>query len=196
MADTKASRRLAHNLYMREWRKVNKDKCSASDRAWRRKNPEKQAYGSSKTRAKHRGIPFLLTFDEWWKIWQDSGNWERRGSRRGQYVMARYKDRGAYAIGNVRICTAAENQSEQALYLRAETRRLRSENAKRQHLLNPLSEEKRKRFGDINRGKPRSEEVRRKISEAQLGKSISVETRAKLSEAAKAYWIRNKTAQS
>jgi len=179
---------------MRQWRQANIEKCSASDRAWRRKNPEKAGYRSHKTRAKHRGIAFTLTFEEWWEIWRDSGKWEQRGSRTAQYVMARHKDRGAYAIGNVRICTAAENHTDQALYMREETRRLLSENAKRQHLTNPVSEERLKRLWDSNRGRPRSEEVRKKISVAKKGWVVSAETRAKLSKAAKAQWVKKKIA--
>jgi hypothetical protein len=192
MAKSKDSRRLAHNAYMREWRKAHRAKCLASGRDWQQRNPEKQAYGLRKCHARYRGIPFLLTFEEWWGIWRDSGKWEQRGARKDQYVMARHQDLGPYAVGNVRICTAAENQAEQALYLRDETRRLRSENAKRQHQNNPMSEAHRKSIADAHRGKPLSEERRQKISIAQIGKFISAETRAKLSEAAKAQWARQK----
>jgi hypothetical protein len=196
MATTKDSKRSAQTVYMRQWRKANREKCLAANRAWQNRNPEKQAYGVHKVRAKLRDIPFLLTFEEWWEIWRDSGKWEQRGCRKDQYVMARHRDRGAYAVGNVRICTAAENLTEQAIYLRDETRHLRSVNAKLQHLISPMSEEGRKRIGDINRGKPRSDEVRRKISAAQIGKIVSVETRAKLAEAAKAQWARKRSNHS
>jgi hypothetical protein len=194
MAKTQDSKRLAAAVYMRKWRKANREKCLAIGRTWQQKNPEKQKYGVHKVRARNRGIPFLLTFEEWWKIWLDSGRWEQRGSRKDQYVMARHEDRGAYVVGNVRICTAAENQSDQALYLREDTRRLRSENAKKQSLTNPMSKEAWKRIMEAKRGQPRSEEVRRKISLAQIGKIISAETRAKLSEAAKAQWARSRIA--
>jgi hypothetical protein len=62
--------------------------------------------------AAHRGINFLLSFGQWWSIWQRSGHWDQRGIRRGQYVMARYGDQGPYAVGNVRICTTTENSKE------------------------------------------------------------------------------------
>ena len=62
--------------------------------------------------AKARGIPFLLTFEDWCGIWFASGKWEQRGRRRGQYVMARFMDRGAYERGNVRICLVGENTDE------------------------------------------------------------------------------------
>jgi hypothetical protein len=63
--------------------------------------------------AKTRGIPFLLTFEEWWQIWQDSGHWEERGNLSGQYVMCRNADQGPYAVGNVRIDTVRGNWLEQ-----------------------------------------------------------------------------------
>lgn len=58
------------------------------------------------------GTEFLLTFEEWINIWLDSGHLEERGHCRGQYVMARFGDKGPYAVGNVKIITAEENCSE------------------------------------------------------------------------------------
>jgi len=69
-------------------------------------------YHQHKGKALYRGIEFLLTFDEWWDIWQASGKWEQRGRRRDQYVMARYKDTGAYEPSNVKICLVGENVGE------------------------------------------------------------------------------------
>jgi hypothetical protein len=98
--------------------------------AWyrRNRNPEQRAQRVAKQRAYaktprgmfqihksnagKRGLPFLMTFAEWWSIWQASGHWEQRGSRSGQYVMARYGDRGGYEVGNVRIITTNENGAE------------------------------------------------------------------------------------
>lgn len=62
--------------------------------------------------ATQRGIPFLLSFEEWREIWLASGKWLERGTRKGRYCMARYGDQGAYEIGNVRICLAEENRAE------------------------------------------------------------------------------------
>ena len=53
-------------------------------------NRNKIKFWHHKFGARKRGISFLLTFDEWWKIWQDSGHWEERGTKGGQYVMARF----------------------------------------------------------------------------------------------------------
>ena len=70
------------------------------------------AFQSQRAKAGHRGILFLLSFDEWLRIWQDSGHLPERGCRRGLYVMARPGDRGAYEVGNVKIIKSGENLSE------------------------------------------------------------------------------------
>ena len=59
-----------------------------------------------------RGIPFTLTFEEWWDIWDKSGKYEERGTLRGQYGMSRYNDVGPYAIGNVFIQLGIHNVSQ------------------------------------------------------------------------------------
>ncbi len=59
-----------------------------------------------------RNIKFLLTFGQWWNIWQSSGHWESRGRKSGQYVMSRFGDVGAYIVDNVRICTSGANHAE------------------------------------------------------------------------------------
>lgn len=90
---------------------------------------ERHKYACHKGKAKHRGIEFNLTFDEWWEIWQQSGKWEQRGCRKGCYVMSRYNDMGAYEIGNVFIQTHEENRREAMLgkpanYIRTPKQRL------------------------------------------------------------------------
>lgn len=62
-----------------------------------------------KSHAKCRGIEFLLTFDEWMKIWEDSGRYHERGNVPGKFVMGRFKDEGPYAIGNVSIIPFYDN---------------------------------------------------------------------------------------
>jgi len=67
-------------------------------------------YKIHKTNAKRRGIPFELTYAQWWGIWQRSGKWDQRGNDRPDgYVMGRKGDVGSYAVGNVEIITHAEN---------------------------------------------------------------------------------------
>jgi hypothetical protein len=68
--------------------------------AKRRKNPD----GSI-------GIPWELTFEEWWAIWEASGKWEQRGRKRGKYCMCRHNDCGPYAVGNVYIGEYGANSS-------------------------------------------------------------------------------------
>jgi len=66
-------------------------------------------FKAQRDRAAFRGIPWELTFEQWWGIWEASGKWEKRGKTKGCYVMARRGDQGAYSVGNVFICTHAQN---------------------------------------------------------------------------------------
>ena len=69
-------------------------------------------YVAQRAAAKSRNIPFLLTFDEWWEIWEP--HWEHRGRKLGQRVMARNGDTGPYAVGNVSIVTNVQNAKDSA----------------------------------------------------------------------------------
>lgn len=60
--------------------------------------------------ARDRGIAWQLTFDQWLVVWGDK--LPLRGRRKGQYVMARHNDEGAYAVGNVEIKLGTANASE------------------------------------------------------------------------------------
>lgn len=75
------------------------------------KTPKKR-YQEQKDAAKQRGIEFNISFDEWWSIWEQSGKYEQRGCRRGQYVMSRVNDTGPYEVGNVFIQTCGGNNSD------------------------------------------------------------------------------------
>ena len=68
-------------------------------------------FEQQRRQAKHRGIDWFLTFDEWTSIWEASGKWLLRGKKKGQYVMARTGDVGPYSAGNVYICLSSENHS-------------------------------------------------------------------------------------
>lgn len=72
------------------------------------------AYGDHRYNASRRSIPFLLTFDQWWTLWMQSGKWALRGRRPGYhgYVMARAGDKGPYTLGNVRVTTQSDNMVE------------------------------------------------------------------------------------
>lgn len=54
-------------------------------------------------------VEFKLTFEQWCKVWSDSGKFDQRGCRRGQYVMSRRNDLGHYEEGNVFIQLHSEN---------------------------------------------------------------------------------------
>jgi hypothetical protein len=99
----------------RAYREANLESIRAKDRARPRKaDPKRAAYIKHKCNTKKRGIPFLLTFEEWLKIWEDSGHFHERGVRHGlgQYVMARHGGDGAFTVGNVIIIPRSEDLSD------------------------------------------------------------------------------------
>lgn len=69
------------------------------------------AYAQHKKNSGQRGIEFLITFPQWWGVWQKSGKWAQRGRGQG-YVMARTGDVGPYTVGNVYICTQSQNSKD------------------------------------------------------------------------------------
>jgi hypothetical protein len=69
-------------------------------------------YVQHRGNSKRRNIPFLISFEEWYDLWEQSGKWEHRGPRQGGYVMSRHNDVGPYAIGNVSIISHEENSGE------------------------------------------------------------------------------------
>jgi hypothetical protein len=89
---------------------------SLSNRLRRKFTPEvadaRRKYRLHIHNATKRGVEFLLTFDEWWQIWKDSGKWTERGAGTDKYCMSRYGDEGPYAVGNVFINRFADNTSQ------------------------------------------------------------------------------------
>jgi hypothetical protein len=84
--------------------------------------------------AKQRNIPFMLTFDQWWRLWRP--HWHKRGKNKGCLVMSRPGDRGGYELGNVAIVTTEANLRDPARcrrisegQLRYHQERLQSQNA-------------------------------------------------------------------
>lgn len=71
---------------------------------------QKRKYTDHKCRAERRGIEFLLTFAEWWAIWEP--HYDQRGRNKGQFCMCRTLDSGPYAVGNVRIDRVESNGHE------------------------------------------------------------------------------------
>ena len=72
----------------------------------------KKQYWNHQQRAKRKGISFELSLEQWIKIWLDSGHYYNKGTKKGQYVMSRYKDQGGYAVDNVYIQTVGDNTRE------------------------------------------------------------------------------------
>ncbi len=70
-------------------------------------------FRQQRSSAKARGVEWLMTFEEWWSVWEASGKWHLRGHRDGEYVMGRHGDVGPYAKGNVSIILANENHAVQ-----------------------------------------------------------------------------------
>jgi hypothetical protein len=66
-------------------------------------------YTEQKHGAFRRGITWNITFEEWWNFWQQSGKWDLRGRKKGQYCMCRFGDIGPYEIGNIYIDLATTN---------------------------------------------------------------------------------------
>jgi NUMOD3 motif len=147
----------------------------------------KQSYVSHKSSAKIRKIDFLLTYDEWFQIWFDSGHLEQRGCRLGQYVMSRPGDIGPYSVDNVRIITNAQNTNEAGI---GNQRRLGIKH----------TDESKLKIAVKNKGKQpalglrHTDESKQKISKASkgnksnLGRNLPSEHKKKISEGAKLAW--------
>ena len=82
-------------------------------RYWRRK------WQNHKDNAPYRNAKFLMSFEEWMKVWFDSGHAHERGRGKGKFCMARFNDAGDYVVGNVKIISFEENEAE--LWARPET---------------------------------------------------------------------------
>ena len=70
------------------------------------------AFRKQRSNAEGNGIGFLLTFEEWTTVWEESGHLHERGRGKNKYVMARYGDRGPYAIDNIKIISNIDNVRE------------------------------------------------------------------------------------
>jgi hypothetical protein len=86
-------------------------------------NSHWQAFRAQRAQAKHRKIEWKLAFWEWLQIWEESGHLYERGVKKGDYVMSRPGDVGAYAAGNVRIVPCETNNAEAARAHHARNRR-------------------------------------------------------------------------
>lgn len=93
-----------------KWNALNREKYLQNRNAYNIKSraTPKGKWIAHKDRALGAGIPFTLTFEQWWELWEP--HWEERGI--GGKVMCRTADKGGYELGNVRIDTQANNNRE------------------------------------------------------------------------------------
>lgn len=127
----------------------------------------KKQYWNHQQRAKRKGIPFELTMEEWYNIWQVSGHYHEKGTRRGQYVMSRYGDKGGYTTDNVYIQTVGENTREAFTINNSDF--IRPRPGKENHFF----------------GKTHTEETKEKIRVARAKQVWTPEARKKVSETMK-----------
>lgn len=80
-------------------------------RKWIPKDPDMRRFKVHSVNAKQRGVEFKLTFEEWFSWWHETGHYHERGNKRGQYVMARKGDKGAYELGNIECMQAQVNST-------------------------------------------------------------------------------------
>lgn len=78
----------------------------------------RKPYRQQRRNATQRGIKWRLSFGQFSALWILSGLWDERGCADGQYVMARFGDRGDYCWENVEIVTS--NQNSQLIRIREE----------------------------------------------------------------------------
>jgi hypothetical protein len=133
----------------------------------------KTAFASQKNHARQRGIPFLLTFDEWYKFWFDSGFLHLRGRGIGKYCMARFGDKGPYALGNIKIITFCQNTVEG-------------------NIGKPISEKQIVAIKKANTGKKHTKEHRAKITVIMKNFRHSNISKAQISESLRNSWARRK----
>ena len=69
-------------------------------------------YAHHKHNARNRGVEWLLTFEQWWDIWQRSGHWSKRGNCASKFCMVRIHDTGPYAVDNVVIAPFRINSAD------------------------------------------------------------------------------------
>ena len=92
----------------RERYQERKDYYKKKAKRWKANNLKRARYLEQKSRAKARGVPWEITFDEWVNWW--GADWEKRGKKELDLCMARYDDEGPYKIGNIYKATNIENK--------------------------------------------------------------------------------------
>lgn len=146
---------------------------STPQQRYRQRNRRKPLYlyRAHIQNARARSIPFRLTFEQWWRIWQRSGKWKQRGNRSENYCMARPGDKGAYEIGNVKICTNKENRGDKCRNypLRGE----RNGAFGRDYWATATRAERKRRAAQISaatKGRKKSNQMRNRLSKSTTGR--------------------------
>ena len=105
-----------HNINDKKWciKKIDKNLPHSKNNSYVTTRKDSLAkirhrYFCHKSKAKQRGIEFILSFDDWLNIWEKSGKLNDRGCKKGQYVMSRFNDTGPYSINNVFIQLHSKN---------------------------------------------------------------------------------------
>lgn len=141
----------------------------------------RKAYHAQKYGAKRRNIDWQFTYDTWIEWWGE--DIIKRGIRKGQLVMARYKDQGPYHPDNVCKITTEENIRE-AIKGRPKSEAHIAKMSANQ-LGKKASAETKAKMSATRLGCKKSAETKAKMSAYQRGKKVSEETKAKIA----ASWI-------
>ena len=62
-------------------------------------------YRTKRRNSKDQNIKWELSLPDWWKIWMDSGKWDKRGRSKLEYVMTRRDLTKPFTKDNTIICT-------------------------------------------------------------------------------------------
>src|SRR5678816_56260 len=91
----------------------------------------RRAFQMHRWNAKRRAIPFLFTFEQWRAWWLTDDRWSKRGRRKGQLVMVRIDDKGAYQPNNV-FCTSPAGNAANVSPLKRRAAAMRAAEKRRQ----------------------------------------------------------------
>lgn len=74
---------------------------------WKKNNPFKYYFNVAKQNAKNRGIPWKLSFEQWKRIWVESGHWEDKLKQASNdditWTLDRQDVNRGYVPGNVQV---------------------------------------------------------------------------------------------
>jgi len=88
---------------------ANKVQYGKTVAAYRIAHPKRYAFQQQRTKARRRGIEFLLTLEAWIAWW--GSDFEFRGTAYDSLQMCRFDDEGPYRIGNIYKASKSENSS-------------------------------------------------------------------------------------